>query len=544
MNFNYTGGPKNPPVGLSRAFLEKEKIVWEGLTLANLILEMKNITKTFPGVKALDNVNLQVEEGEIHALVGENGAGKSTLMNVLSGIYPYGTYEGDIVYKGEVCKFNKIKDSESRGIVIIHQELALIPYMTIGENMYLGNERGKSASIDWNETYGEADKYLKMVGLEDSSRTLVKDIGTGKQQMVEIAKALAKHAKLLILDEPTSSLNEQDSKALLDLLLDFKKQGMTSIIISHKLNEVAYVADKITVIRDGSTIETLNAKTEEISEDRIIKGMVGRELTDRFPKRHDVKIGDISLEVKNWTVHHPKYVERKVVNDVSMNVRKGEVVGIYGLMGAGRTELAMSIFGKSYGTNITGTMTIDGKEVHINTIKDAIEHKIAYVTEDRKGNGLVLTNPIKINTTLANLKEVSNRGIIDKDKEYQVAVEYKDKLKTKTPSVEQNVGNLSGGNQQKVLLAKWMFANPDILILDEPTRGIDVGAKYEIYCIINDLVAAGKSVIMISSELPEVLGMSDRIYIMNASRMVGELNSEEATQEAIMSSILKSGRGE
>ncbi|MCR5604802.1 MAG: sugar ABC transporter ATP-binding protein [Lachnospiraceae bacterium] len=512
--------------------------------MANLILEMKNITKTFPGVKALDNVNLKVEEGEIHALVGENGAGKSTLMNVLSGIYPYGTYEGDIVYKGEVCKFNKIKDSESRGIVIIHQELALIPYMTIGENMYLGNERGKSAAIDWNETYGEADKYLKMVGLEDSSRTLVKDIGTGKQQMVEIAKALAKHAKLLILDEPTSSLNESDSKALLDLLLDFKKQGMTSIIISHKLNEVAYVSDKITVIRDGSTIETIDCKAEEISEDRIIKGMVGRELTDRFPKRKDVRIGEISLEVKNWTVHHPQYIERKVVNDVNFNVRKGEVVGIYGLMGAGRTELAMSIFGKSYGTNITGTMTIDGREVHLNTIKDAIEHKIAYVTEDRKGNGLVLTNPIKINTTLANLKAVSNNGIIDKDKEYQVAVEYKDKLRTKTPSVEQNVGNLSGGNQQKVLLAKWMFADPDILILDEPTRGIDVGAKYEIYCIINDLVAAGKSVIMISSELPEVLGMSDRIYIMNASRMVGELSSEEATQEIIMSSILKSGRGD
>ena len=505
--------------------------------MANLILEMKNITKTFPGVKALDNVNLEVEEGEIHALVGENGAGKSTLMNVLSGIYPYGTYEGDIVYKGEVCKFNKIKDSESRGIVIIHQELALIPYMTIGENMYLGNERGKSgASIDWNETYGEADKYLKMVGLDDSSRTLVKDIGTGKQQMVKIAKALAKHAKLLILDEPTSSLNEQDSRALLDLLLKFKKEGMTSIIISHKLNEVAYVSDKITVIRDGSTIETIDCHAEEISEDRIIKGMVGRELTDRFPKRHDVRIGDVSLEVKNWTVHHPQYVERKVVDDVSINVRKGEVVGIYGLMGAGRTELAMSIFGKSYGTNITGTMTINGQEVHINTIKDAIDHKIAYVTEDRKGNGLVLTNPIKINTTLANLKEVSSKGIIDKDKEYQVAVEYKDKLK--------NVGNLSGGNQQKVLLAKWMFADPDILILDEPTRGIDVGAKYEIYCIINDLVAEGKSVIMISSELPEVLGMSDRIYIMNASHMVGELNSSEATQEIIMSSILKSGRGE
>lgn len=510
--------------------------------MANLILEMKNITKTFPGVKALDNVNLKVEEGEIHALVGENGAGKSTLMNVLSGIYPYGTYEGDIVYKGEVCKFNKIKDSESRGIVIIHQELALIPYMTIGENMYLGNERGKSAAIDWNETYGEADKYLKMVGLEDSSRTLVKDIGTGKQQMVEIAKALAKHAKLLILDEPTSSLNESDSKALLDLLLDFKKQGMTSIIISHKLNEVAYVSDKITVIRDGSTIETIDCKAEEISEDRIIKGMVGRELTDRFPKRKDVKIGEISLEVKNWTVHHPQYVERKVVNDVNFNVRKGEVVGIYGLMGAGRTELAMSIFGKSYGTNITGTMTIDGREVHINTIKDAIEHKIAYVTEDRKGNGLVLTNPIKINTTLANLKAVSNNGIIDKDKEYQVAVEYKDKLRTKTPSVEQNVGNLSGGNQQKVLLAKWMFTDPDILILDEPTRGIDVGAKYEIYCIMNDLVAQGKSVVMISSEMPELLGMCDRIYVMNEGKMVAEMPAADATQEKIMAAILQSDK--
>ncbi len=513
--------------------------------MAKVLLEMKNITKTFPGVKALDNVNLQVEEGEIHALVGENGAGKSTLMNVLSGIYPYGTYEGDIIYNGEICQFNKIKDSEEKGIVIIHQELALIPYLTIGENMFLGNERGKSAAaIDWNETYGEADKYLKMVGLEESSRTLVKELGTGKQQLVEIAKALAKHAKLLILDEPTSSLNEQDSKALLDLIIKFKSEGMTSIIISHKLNEVSYVADKITVIRDGSTIETLDKATTEISEDRIIKGMVGREITDRFPKRHDVQIGDINLEVDNWTVYHPLYPERKVVDDVSLNVRKGEVVGIYGLMGAGRTELAMSIFGKSYGTGISGTLKLNGQVTELKTIKDAIKHKIAYVTEDRKGNGLVLTNPIKINTTLANLEEISSKGIIDQDKEYQVAVEYKDKLRTKTPSVEQNVGNLSGGNQQKVLLAKWMFANPDILILDEPTRGIDVGAKYEIYCIINDLVAAGKSVIMISSELPEVLGMSDRIYVMNGGKFVGELNAEGATQESVMSYIVKTGRGE
>ena len=511
--------------------------------MAKVLLEMKNITKTFPGVKTLDNVNLKVEEGEIHALVGENGAGKSTLMNVLSGIYPYGTYEGDIVYNGEVCKFGKIKDSEEKGIVIIHQELALVPYMTIGENMFLGNERGKSAAIDWNETYGEADKYLKMVGLSESSKVLVKDIGTGKQQLVEIAKALAKHAKLLILDEPTSSLNETDSQALLDLMLKFKKEGMTSIIISHKLNEVAYVADKITVIRDGSTIETMDKKTTEFSEDRIIQGMVGRELTDRFPKRHDVKIGDVNMEVKNWTVHHPLYPERKVCDNVSIKVRKGEVVGISGMMGAGRTELAMSIFGQSYGTNISGQLYLDGKEVQLKTVKQAIKNKLAYVTEDRKGNGLVLSNPIKINTTLANLDSISPHKIIDKDKEYQVAEEYRGKLKTKCPTVEQNVGNLSGGNQQKVLLAKWMFADPDVLILDEPTRGIDVGAKYEIYCIINDLVAAGKSVVMISSELPEVLGMSDRIYIMNEGRIAGELSAEEASQEKIMSIIVNSGKG-
>ena len=508
--------------------------------MAKVLLEMKNITKTFPGVKALDNVNLKVEEGEIHALVGENGAGKSTLMNVLSGIYPYGSYEGDIIYDGEVCKFNKIKDSEEKGIVIIHQELALIPYMTIGENMFLGNERGHKYALDWNETYGKADELLKVVGLKESSRTLIKDIGVGKQQLVEIAKALAKKVRLLILDEPTSSLNESDSQALLDLMLQFKKEGMTSIIISHKLNEVSYVADKITVVRDGSTIETLDKKTDDITEDRIIKGMVGRDLTDRFPKRDNVKIGDVLMEVKGWNVYHPLYTERKVVDDVSMNVRRGEVVGISGLMGAGRTELAMSIFGKSYGTNISGQLFINGKEVHLRNVKEAINNKLAYVTEDRKGNGLILSNPIKINTTMANLDAVSTHTVIDKDKEYGVAVDYKEKLHTKCPTVEQNVGNLSGGNQQKVLLAKWMFADPDVLILDEPTRGIDVGAKYEIYCIINQLVAEGKSVIMISSELPEVLGMCDRIYVMNEGRIVGELAREEASQEVIMSHILKS----
>ncbi|MCR5459133.1 MAG: sugar ABC transporter ATP-binding protein [Acetatifactor sp.] len=514
--------------------------------MAKILLEMRNITKTFPGVKALDQVNLQVEEGEIHALVGENGAGKSTLMNVLSGIYPYGSYEGDIVYDGEICEFHQIKDSEHKGIVIIHQELALIPYMSIGENMFLGNEQGKSYKINWNETYAKAAKYLRTVGLKESPEVLIKDIGVGKQQLVEIAKALAKNAKLLILDEPTASLNEEDSKALLDLLLQFKKDGMTSIIISHKLNEISYVADKITVIRDGTTIETLDKATDDVSEQRIIKGMVGREINDRFPKRDKQIVTDesenVMMEVKNWSVDHPIYAERKVVNDVSLHVCKGEVVGIYGLMGAGRTELAMSLFGKSYGSNIKGQLWINGKEVHLNTVQEAIKHKLAYVTEDRKGNGLILSNPIRVNTTLANLDAISKHMVIDRDLEYNAAEEYRKKLQTKCPTVEQNVGNLSGGNQQKVLLAKWMFADPDILILDEPTRGIDVGAKYEIYCIINQLVAEGKSVIMISSELPEILGMCDRIYVMNEGKIVGEVNGKDASQELIMSHIVSNTR--
>ena len=511
--------------------------------MAEYILEMNGITKTFPGVKALDNVNLKVKKGEIHALVGENGAGKSTLMNVLSGIYPYGSYEGDIVYDGEICKFKEIKDSEKKGIVIIHQELALVPYMTIAENMFLGNEQGRKMAIDWTKTYGRAEELMKKVGLKEDPPTLIKDIGVGKQQLVEIAKALAKDVKLLILDEPTASLNESDSQALLELMLEFKKQGMTSIIISHKLNEISYVADKITVIRDGSTIETMDKEVDDFSENRIIRGMVGRELSNRFPARENVKIGEICMEVDHWTVHHPMTPAKKVVDDVSFYVRRGEVVGISGLMGAGRTELAMSLFGHSYGTGISGTIKMNGKEVHLKNVRQAIEHKLAYVTEDRKGNGLILTNPIYTNTSLAKMDKVSRYGVIDKLKEVQIAEDYRQKLHTKAPSVYQNVGNLSGGNQQKVLLAKWMLTDPDVLILDEPTRGIDVGAKYEIYCIINDLVAAGKSVIIISSELPEVLGMSDRIYVMNEGKMVGEVDGKEATQEIIMSYIMKSGKG-
>ncbi len=510
--------------------------------MGNVLLKMDHITKTFPGVKALDDVNFEVQEGEIHALVGENGAGKSTLMKVLSGTWPYGSYTGNVIYDGEIQKFKNIKESELKGIAVIHQELALIPYMTIAENMFLGNEKGSKYNINWDEEYSEASKYLKMVGLNESPRTLIKDIGTGKQQLVEIAKALSKNARLLILDEPTSSLNEAESKALLDMLLDFKKKGMTSIIISHKINEISYVADTISILRDGSTIgESLVKGKDEITDDIIIQRMVGRELTNRFPAREkkDFSGAPVALEVKNWTVFHPLYSERKVCDSIDFRIHKGEVVGVAGLMGAGRTELMMSIFGKSYGTNISGTLYVDGKEVNPKNTREAIENKIAYVTEDRKGNGLILSNTIKVNTSLANMSGVSSKnGIIDNDLEYHVAQEYVEKLHTKCPTVEQNVGNLSGGNQQKVLLAKWMFANPDVLILDEPTRGIDVGAKYEIYCIINDLVAEGKSVIMVSSELPEVLGMSDRIYVMNEGRMVGELSAREASQETIMAKIV------
>lgn len=508
------------------------------------LLEMRSITKTFPGVKALDNVNLVVDEGEIHALVGENGAGKSTLMKVLSGIYPYGSYDGEILYDGKECHFQTIRDSESLGIVIIHQELALVPYLTIAENMFLGNEQRKvKGIIDWDATYANAEKYMRIVGLEDSPRELIKNIGTGKQQLVEIAKALAKNVRLLILDEPTSSLTEADSQKLLDLLLDFKKsRGITSIIISHKLNEVAYVSDKITVIRDGKTIETLDKKKDDTSEERIIRGMVGREMTNRFPKRENVTIGEKSLEIKNWTVHHPLYPERKVVDNVSLYLRKGEVVGIAGLIGAGRTELCQSVFGKAYGTSISGKLYKDGKELRLSSVSEAVHNGLAYVTEDRKGDGLVLSNSILRNITLSRLGFVSSHGVLNADKEHEKAEEYRQKLNIKTPSVEQMVNNLSGGNQQKVLVAKWMYAEPEIMMLDEPTRGIDVGAKYEIYCIINNMAAEGKSILMVSSELPELLGMCDRIYVMCEGKLVGELLAAEANQENIMQMIMEASK--
>ncbi|GAA0292273.1 putative multiple sugar transport system ATP-binding protein [Gracilibacillus halotolerans] len=509
----------------------------------NYILEMQNITKEFPGVKALDHVNFKVKKGDIHSLVGENGAGKSTLMKVLSGVYPYGTYDGQILFNGKVSEFKDIKQSEELGIVIIHQELALSPYLSIAENIFLGNERQSKNIIKWRQTYQEAEKLLKRVGLTDSPETIVSEIGVGKQQLVEIAKALSKDVKLLILDEPTAALNENDSENLLNLLLELKKQGISSILISHKLNEVTQVSDSITILRDGQTIETLNTSETEISEDRIIKGMVGRELTSRFPDRNP-KIGDIVFEVKNWNVYHPQQSDRKMIDNASLFVRKGEIVGIAGLMGAGRTELAMSIFGKSYGKKITGELWKDGQRVEFNTVSDAIQAGVVYATEDRKTYGLNLIDDVKHNITLANLKRITSRNVISKNKEITAADKSRKEFNIKTPSIDQLVGNLSGGNQQKVVLSKWIFTDPDVLILDEPTRGIDVGAKFEIYTQINKLAEQGLAVIVISSELPEVIGLSDRIYTMSEGKITQEVTKENATQETLMKYMTAKGMGE
>ena len=503
------------------------------------ILVMENITKEFSSVKALNNVNLKVKKGEIHALCGENGAGKSTLMNVLSGVYPYGSYEGEILYKNKKCKFKNIKESEHEGIVIIHQELALIPYLSIAENIFLGNEQvSLKGVIDWNKTNDKAIEILKVVGLENENVTEpINTIGVGKQQLVEISKALAKKVELLILDEPTASLNDKESMNLLEIIKQLKNDGITCIIISHKLNEISYIADSITIIRDGQTIQTLYKGKDSFDEDTIIKGMVGRELTNRYPKRENCKIGDIVFEIDNWNVYNSN---RHVLKDISFNVREGEVLGIAGLMGSGRTELAMSIFGKTYGDNISGSVKVHGKEVTIKSVKDAIENKIAYTSEDRKTYGLVLIDDIKHNMTMSSLKILFSKfGIINDNEEILKSQEYKKLLNLKSSSVNQTVSSLSGGNQQKVVLAKWMLSNPDVLILDEPTRGIDVGAKYEIYSVINDLVKMGKAVIIISSELPEIIGMSDRVYVLNEGKIVGELKKEEIDQVNIMKCIIQ-----
>ena len=502
------------------------------------ILEMRSITKTFPGVKALEDVSLRVRRGEIHAICGENGAGKSTLMKVLSGVYPAGSYDGEILFEGRPCSFSSINDSEHVGIVIIHQELALVPYLSVAENIFLGNEqRGRGGLIDWHKTNAEAAKLLDRVGLHENPTTPVGQLGVGKQQLIEIAKALSKDVKLLILDEPTAALNDTDSAHLLGLLRQLQEQGITSIIISHKLNEITAIADSTTIIRDGKTVETLDMRGGGVTQERIIKAMVGRDLESRYPERVSSP-GEEVLRIEDWTVWHPTQ-DRKVVDGASLSVRAGEVVGIAGLMGAGRTELAMSVFGRSYGRNVSGRLYLHGQEIKARSVSEAISHGIAYATEDRKKYGLNLIEDIRRNVSAAALGKLSRLGWVNGHEEIDVAQRSRRSMNIKAPTVMSVVGKLSGGNQQKVVLSKWLYTDPEVLILDEPTRGIDVGAKFEIYTIINRLVADGKAVIMISSELPEVLGMCDRVYTLSEGRITGEVPIEQATQERLMELMTK-----
>ncbi len=501
--------------------------------MSDTILSMRGITKEFPGVKALSNVNLEVKRGEIHSICGENGAGKSTLMKVLSGVYPYGTYDGDIYFDGAEVKFKTIRESEQAGIAIIHQELALIPELTITENMYLGNERAKRGVIDWNLANAQARELLAHVGLKEDPDVQIKNIGIGKQQLVEIAKALGKDVKLLILDEPTAALNDADSKHLLGLLTELRAKGITCIMISHKLNEIEAISDSITIIRDGQTIETLDVAIDGADEDRIIRGMVGRDLEHRFPL-HTPVIGEKLMEVRDWTVAHPDDSQRLVVKGAGLEVRRGEIVGLAGLMGAGRTEFARSVFGQSYGTKVAGQLFLHGKEVHTRNVGQAIAAGLAYVTEDRKSLGLNLLDTIRESITSAGLHKIERFGVVDDREEITAAERYRKAMRIKAPTIEEGVNKLSGGNQQKVVLGKWLFTEPEVLILDEPTRGIDVGAKYEIYELINQMADAGKGVLVISSELPELLGICDRIYTLSAGVITANVARADADQEVLM----------
>ncbi|WP_324708749.1 multiple monosaccharide ABC transporter ATP-binding protein [Pseudomonas fragi] len=506
--------------------------------MSQTILDMRNIRKCFGAVKALSGVNLKVGDGEIHAICGENGAGKSTLMKILSGVYPHGSFEGEIHFDGSPRCFQDLRDSEALGVCIIHQELALVPMLSITENLFLGNENSRHGVIDWHQAHARANDLLARVGLDTRPQTLVGNLGIGQQQLVEIAKALAKDVRLLILDEPTASLNEKDSDTLLKLMLELKSRGITSIIISHKLNEIGRVADQITVIRDGTTVDVIDCRDVGIDEGRVVRSMVGRELSDRYPARV-AAIGGVLFEVQGWSVGDPARPERDRIRNVNFHVRRGEVVGIAGLMGAGRTEFAMSVFGRSYGVNIRGKALLEGREVDLGNVRKAIDQGLAYATEDRKGAGLVLGESITRNTSMANLAAVSSRWVMNELAETAVAVEYRSRLRIRSADVTQSVEKLSGGNQQKVVLGKWLFANPKVLILDEPTRGIDVGAKYEIYGVVNQVVSEGRGVVMISSEMPELLGTCDRIYVMNEGRFVGEFAIAEASQEKIMHAIMR-----
>ena len=497
----------------------------------DIILDFRNVTKKFPGVTALDNVSMQVRRGEIHGLCGENGAGKSTLIKLLSGVYPHGTFEGQIFYEGKelTLREGEIRHAMEEGIAVVYQELTLVPLMTVGENVYLGNEPLEKGSINWNRLYSDTREILKKYKLDVNPQAVVKNLGVGKMQMVEIAKALSEDAKVLILDEPTSALTESEIDKLMEILQTLKEHGVTCIYITHKLNEFFRITDTVTVLRDGKAVIT--RPTSELTLEKLVQYMVGREMNERFPESNR-KPGEVVFEVENLRAVDPDY-GKPVLNGISFNVRKGEIFGIGGLMGSGRTELVTTIFGE-YARVTEGKMKLQGKELKIGSAREALDNGISLVPEDRKGQGLILIQTILRNISLPNLDNYSAFFSINADAELSAANQQALSLSIKAPNLQVACDTLSGGNQQKVVIAKWLLSNPKLLIMDDPTRGIDVGAKFEIYKLMNELSERGVAIIMISSDLEEVIGMSDRVMVMCEGKSSRTLEHDEATQETIM----------
>jgi D-xylose transport system ATP-binding protein len=507
----------------------------------DIILDFQNVTKEFPGVTALKDVSIQIRRGEIHGLCGENGAGKSTLMKILSGVYPYGTYSGTVIYEGQELRLESgaISRAAKMGIAIVYQELTLVPSMTVGENVFLGREPVEHGVINWNKLYADTNAILTRYRLDVPSQATVRSLGVGKKQMVEIAKALSEEARVLILDEPTSALTAAEIDKLMDIIRVLKDQGVTCIYITHRLEELFRITDTITVLRDGQAVTSRPMR--ELTEERLVHYMVGREMKERFPKRRyfqdqELFADDVAapvFEVEDLHAHDPNEAGRMVVNGVTFDLHRGEILGIAGLMGSGRTELVTTIFGE-YGKITQGSIKIAGRKVDIHSSRDAIDQGISLVPEDRKGQGLVLIQSVLKNLSLPNLGQFAGFGRLDGDAELRAGLAQAKSLAIKTPSLQVPCSSLSGGNQQKVVIAKWLMSDPQILIMDDPTRGIDVGAKYEIYKLMNDLAEKGVSIIMISSDLVEVLGMSDRVMVMHEGRSMGILDKTEATQEKIM----------
>jgi D-xylose transport system ATP-binding protein len=498
----------------------------------DLLLDIAGVSKEFPGVRALSGVDLRVRRGEIHGLCGENGAGKSTLMKILCGVYPHGTYEGVVRYDGRELRLgaSSIREAIREGIAIVYQELTLVPNMTVGENIYLGKEPRRGPVIDWDRLYADAGSLLARYRLDIDPRALVRDLGMGQMQMTEIAKALSEDARLLILDEPTSALSEAEVDQLMAILEHLRSQGVTCLYITHKLEEFFRITDTVTILRDGTVVAT--RPTGELTVERMVNLMVGREMKERFPESRR-QPGEVFFSVDGLHAADPEDPGREVLRGVTFDLRKGEILGLAGLMGSGRTELVTTLFGE-YGRITQGTLRLDGREIRIRSARDAIAHGIGLVPEDRKRQGLVLRQTILQNISLPNLGRFASFMRIDEDAETAAALRYSGSLAIKTGSLLAAVESLSGGNQQKVVIAKWLMSEPRILILDDPTRGIDVGAKYEIYKLMNRLAEQGFAILMISSELEEVLGMCDRVLVMCGGRSNGILDAAEATQERIM----------